>query len=71
MQLPKNGLPKVITGIICFTVILAGSNHIATFLRAIANPGRSGGRPEDILIGGMLLSIGLIALVGIYKLFSK
>lgn len=64
-------LPKIFAAILLFAVILLGQQHITSFIEAVVNPGRSGNRPEDILIGAILLSLAVIGVKGVYKIFSK
>lgn len=67
----KNVTAKIIAAVFTAFLLLIGSSSISAFLNAVANPGRSHGRPGEILIGGMLFSIAMICVIGLCNSFSK
>lgn len=69
MRIHKNNLARLIAAILCFIVIMAGSSNVSAFFDAVANPGHSGHEPAEILIGGMLFCIALIAAAGVCRIF--
>lgn len=62
---------KIFAAILLFSVVLLGQQCITSFIEAVVNPGRSGNRPEDILIGGILLSLAVLGVKWACKIFSK
>ncbi len=71
MKTHKNNLTRFAAAILCCVLALVGISNILAFFEAVANPGRSGNEPAEILIGGMLFSLILLAVAGVCRIFFE